>query len=929
MTTWAELVRSLAALARSYRDALGRAGFDEVAADTAAQEIVCRWLAIRLGAESERPACLPALQNAPWPAAPALRRLLRRAGVLLARADREAILRDFHDCHPGADPAIHFYEHFLAEYDPHRRMRRGVFYTPRPVVQFIIRAVHERLRNEFGLADGLADTRSWGELFALPPGSPCRNTPFVQIIDLAAGTGAFLVETIDIIHRVMQAKWRAAGASEKQICDLWHEYVPGHLLPRLHGLELAPTACTLANFNLALKLRETGYTHAGELTVVRPGNSLELLTAAPDPRTPAPDMNLPPALTVVLGNPPYALRSGDTPSPMNALMADYKEGLAETNINALSDDYVRFLRLAHALIAQAGAGVIGVVTNNSFLEGVTHRRMRELLLRDFDCIEVLDLHGSVMRRAETPAGVTDQNVFHIQQGVAITLLSRLPNRPASSPRETGVTGSKREPALIGPGRSQPKTARMPAETPPGGRALVRRADLWGTREQKLQRLAAAASADAAGFRSAIGAAIDWRAVPCAGPYFLFRDTTGDDREYQRWTSLADIFEVFSCGIKFRKEGLLVKNHFTRQDVERMLEDVASLPDEALMDKYRFRETADWRLEDKRPLFAHWRLEDIIEVTYRPFDIRYAFYPLDRAARIIVRGDSRVGLMRHLLAMPNIGLLFNRQVVGQQVTHFLVSRRPVSHGAFYLGNKGQDYFAPLYLLDPDGRPRPNLKAEFIAKLAAACRPQTNKDAAPLPTPTSPSPEAVLHYLYAIVHSPTYRARYAEPLKLDFPRIPMPPSAEVFDKLAGLGADLVGLHLLDDAYPGASWSRSSRPGPFHTARCALAGDGPAVVAAGYPKYRNGRVYINATCWFEGVAAEVWTFQVGGYCVCPKWLQARRGRQLSADDIRHYGRIVAALGETRRLMDAIDAFIAAQDGFPAFQPASDREAESDQPA
>lgn len=281
IATWRELAASLAGLARSIRAELCRDGLDEPSTDAAAQDLVCRWFAARLlnGEGPSAGGCVP--RTGPVPLPPAARELRERAWGLLTRVDREAILRDFEGQRPGADPAIHFYEEFLAAYDPDRRMRQGVFYTPRPVVRFILHAVHERLRSEFGLAGGLADVRPRRDLFPAPQGALHPDAPFVQILDLAAGTGAFLVEAIDIIHRTLRVQWRAAGWSEGRIIDLWRDYVPRHLLPRLHGLELMPAACTLANLNLSLKLRATGYAHPGELAVVRPGDSLKrLLTGA-------------------------------------------------------------------------------------------------------------------------------------------------------------------------------------------------------------------------------------------------------------------------------------------------------------------------------------------------------------------------------------------------------------------------------------------------------------------------------------------------------------------------------------------------------------------------------------------------------------------------------------------------------------------------
>ncbi|GMV97701.1 MAG: hypothetical protein AMXMBFR83_20560 [Phycisphaerae bacterium] len=763
----------------------------------------------------------------------------------------------------------HLYEAVLAALDGHQRRRRGVFYTPTPVAAFIVRAAHETLQRELGLADGLADVTPWEEMarrhpgLAVPAGVDPAE-PFVRILDPAAGSGVFLIEVIELIRRVLSDQWRRQGDGPGRIARKWVEYVPRFLLPRLHGRELLPAACAVARLLIERKLGATGYAlKAGDVLHVTAGNSLH---RRHEPGRPDGGDAGDGAFTVIVGNPPYAARSGNDHAWTGPLLADYKAGLNETNLNALSDDYVKFFRLAHDRVLRAGAGVIGLVTNHSFLEGLTHRRMRELLARDFQRIRVVNLHGCLMRRGELPAGRGDENVFDIRQGVAVTLLTR---PPSAAKADSAV-----DPAFH-------------------GCAAIDYCELIGGRAGKFQALQ----------RGCDG--LRWRSLPPAPPRYLFRPApSSGSNEYLRWPSLAEVFEVFSSGIKFRRDGLLVKNHFTPADVERMLAEVASLPDADLSARYGFREAPDWRLADLRPLFAVHRPEDVVEVLYRPFDVRHAFYPLDRIGRIVPRGDSRIGLMVHMLRGPNVGLLFNRQVVGRAVSHFLVSRRPVSHGTFYLGNRGQDYFAPLYRYEPAGRV-PNFSAAWLGRLADA-----------IGSPRPVAPEAALHYLYAVVHSPTYRSRYDVQLRADFPRVPWPATRELFERLSVPGAELAGMHLLEDHPP---WTAHFLPRAggeseeffSHSPRIGLFGS--TTVAAGFPKYTGGRVYLNPDGWFEGIPEPVWAFEVGGYQVAHKWLAARRGRTLTREDARTYGRVVSALMQTLERMKQIDAIIAGAGGWP----------------
>ncbi len=339
---------------------------------------------------------------------------------LLDDANMEAVVRDFGDKNRQEDPVIHFYELFLKEYDAKKRMQRGVFYTPRPVVSYIVRSVDELLRTEFGLADGLADTTTWSEMakrhkdLKIPEGVPATQA-FVQILDPATGTGTFLVEVIDLIHKTLVAKWKAQGHGEKKIEALWNEYVPKHLLPRLHGYELLMAPYAIAHLKIGLKLYETGYRFGSD------ERARIYLTNALEPASDLGQMKLEgilPALaheaqavnevknkqrfTVVIGNPPYSNFGQLNKNPfILGLLEDYKRGLDEKKIN-LDDDFIKFVRFSQATLANARVGVLGFITNNVYLDGITHRRMRQSLLETFSCSHLLDLHGSAKKTRNIP-----------------------------------------------------------------------------------------------------------------------------------------------------------------------------------------------------------------------------------------------------------------------------------------------------------------------------------------------------------------------------------------------------------------------------------------------------------------------------------------------------------------------------------------------
>jgi predicted helicase len=306
----------------------------------------------------------------------------------LRDADMQAVLRDFGDKSPEEDPVIHFYELFLKEYDPVKRVKRGVFFTPRPVVSFIVRSVDDILRNEFGLEDGLADTTTWSEMakrhkeLEIPKGVK-RDEPFVRILDPACGTGTFLVEVIDVIYRTMKAKWRRERHMELELESLWNEYVSERLLPRLYGFELMMAPYAIAHMKIGLKLHETGYNfRSHERARIYLTNSLEepkdfsdrFEFDAPALAHEAHAVNAVKRHTrfsVVIGNPPYSGISANRGEWITHLVDEYRkidsEALAEKKI-WVKNDYVKFVRFAEWSLEHSASGILGFITDHSYLD---------------------------------------------------------------------------------------------------------------------------------------------------------------------------------------------------------------------------------------------------------------------------------------------------------------------------------------------------------------------------------------------------------------------------------------------------------------------------------------------------------------------------------------------------------------------------------
>jgi predicted helicase len=801
---------------------------------------------------------------------------------LLRDADMPAVLRDFGDRNPDEDPAIHFYELFLKEYDPKKRMQRGVFYTPRPVVSFIVRSVHELLQKEFGLADGLADITTWGELasrhknLAIPDGVSA-DEPFVKILDPATGTGTFLVEAIDIIFQTMEAKWLKAGHMALEIPNLWNEYVPKHLLPRVYGYELMMAPYAIAHMKVGLKLFETAYRFTSD------ERARIYLTNSLDPPQDFSDLLAfdSPALaheaqavnsvkrrgrfTVVIGNPPYFGEAGRGHEWIAQLMRGYEKmsgnatsnyfqvdnlPLGERNPKWLNDDYVKFIRLSEWIIESSGAGALGFITNHSYLDNPTFRGMRESLLSDFSQIYVYDLHGSAKKKETTRVGFTDENVFDIEQGVAI-------NISLLNPSTTGLCNAFR-------------------------------GDMFGDRASKYTSLLK-------GFGT-----VSWNALSPFGPnYLLDRQGSTLGPEYERGWRLQDVMPVNSVGIVTARDELTIRP--TRADIWQLVQDFATMaPEKARLQYDLGPDARDWQVKlAQADLRNSGPTKGFVKpILYRPFDRRWTYYTGVSRGFLCM---PRPGVMDHML-QDNLAICVGRagQVIDQGEWNIVIcSNCPTD---FNLFRRGGNVVFPLYLVDRNNRFEghkttvTNFSRGFLEALCNSLSVPGKSDG----LPGGVEDKDIIHYAYSVLHSRSYRARYAEFLKLDFPRLPLTSSLELLRELARLGGELVGLHLL--ASPLLDKSLATYKGR----------DKPDVEKVSHSHHT---VWINKdlTSGFHGVPEDVWAFQIGGYQVCEKWLKDRKGSTLSKDDINHYQRIITALSETIRIMAEIDKVIDKHGGWP----------------
>lgn len=733
---------------------------------------------------------------------------------LLNRADFVSILADFGKRTRTEDPVVHFYETFLAAYDPKLRASRGVYYTPEPVVQFIVRSVDELLKTRFGKAWGLADSS-------------------VKVLDPATGTGTFLYYVIQQIHEEVVTKRKQAGQWVSKSKEL---------LSRLFGFELLIAPYVVSHLKLGLLLQTLGAPISGKddrLHIFLTNTLEEGLTRAEqlqglghyiaEEASDAAHVKKQQDIMVVLGNPPYSGHSANSsvdkdgkPNFIGKLLREYYfvDGapLGERNPKWLQDDYVKFLRFGEWRIEQTGHGVLAFITNHGYLNNPTFRGMRQHLMQTFDEIFVLDLHGNSKKKEQTPEGGKDENVFDIQQGVAIILAVKYARQTSEVVKTSEVSDAK-----------------------------VYHSHLWGLRKEKYAAL-----------QQGNLNKIEWTEIQPDKPFYLFSpQDIGVRKEIEQAWRLPDIFIANSVGV------------VTGQD----------------------KETIGYTREEAFQLaIKHGISKDkVIPILYRPFDKCFVVYD----KKVVTR--PRTEVMPHMIGRDNLGLISARSNGSTDMNHFFVSdsitetkcgESTTQSALFplytYVTPKNTGYSQELFSSRGS-----NLAPAFVTIFAEKLKLKFIEDGQGDLKKTFGS-EDVFYYAYAIFHNPTYRTRYAEFLKIDFPRLPFTSDKKLFAKLVEKGKELVELHLL----------KSSKVEDFITA-FPVAGDNKVEKVT----YAKNCVYINASQYFDGVPENVWEFQVGGYQVCEKWLKDRKERVLSGEDINHYQRVVVSLKETIRLMKEID--------------------------
>ncbi|WP_157596627.1 type ISP restriction/modification enzyme [Saccharomonospora saliphila] len=821
--------------------------------------------------------------------------------TLLAYTDMSMVLRDF-GSESRADPVVHFYETFLSEYDPELREVRGVYYTPQPVVNYIVRSIDRVLIQEFSLVEGLADTSKE------PDGSHK-----VLLLDPACGTGTFLYGVVDLVRE----RIREMGSG------FWSAYVRDHLLPRLYGFEVMMAPYAVAHMKMGMQIGGLDLPEHERSSLAydldrddRFGiyltNALDASEKQADilfgqfvstEANAASEVKKDRPIMVVLGNPPYQGQSVNpdwrleksksgkrgqktrVPTFIGKLLESYfevdGEPLGEQNPKWLRDDYVKFIRFGQWRVEETGKGVLAFVTNHSYLDSPTFRGMREKLARSFDDIYILNMHGSLRRREKSPDGSVDENVFdQIQQGTAIAIFVK----------------KKRS----------------------GDLGRIHYNDMWGTRSTKYDWLS-----------SNTIDSTSWETFVPSSPFYSFRPEDADVRkEWESALSLIEIFPTYSTGIVTHRDSLVVD---TREERLRARIDDFCNPAQSVDEVrakyfgtksrttssgvvYQAGDNRDWQLNKQRPLIQSQKDQGDCYVTlsFRPFDNRSLFY-----CRHAI-DSMKYEVMQHMLKTDNIGLVSARSNKSSVQDQFFVSEH-ITEVKLGEATTGSVLF-PLWVISDDDGTLFSVRETVTANISAQAKGRVKDllDFKFLERPhgdleSTIGAEDFFSYVYAIVYSRGYRVRYADFLRKDYAHIPITSDKGLFRDLCRVGSKLSELHRLRVAVGSTSFPVSGTneiaPGfPRWIESGDAAPDGRGEVS-------QDRLYLNrdgghnsSGQYFSGVSQEMWEFRVGGHQVLSKWLKSRQGDSLTYDELRNFQRVCSAISRTIELMDELDVLVPA---------------------
>ncbi len=722
------------------------------------------------------------------------------------------------------DPYIYFYEDFLASYDYDLRKSKGVYYTPPSVVNFIVRGINHILTTIFQIKDGFADRKQ------------------ITVLDFATGTGTFLLE---ILRQIFETLPEKSGKRKDIITE--------HILKNIYGFEYMIAPYTIAHLKLSQFLKNEGYEmqENDKFQIYLTNTLVPMDKQIKVPLLPALSKEIRNAqmvkdtpILVITGNPPYNKKSKNTGVWITELLKGHdttaKESSAEQpnyymidgkKLNErqswLQDDYVKFIRFAQWKMHNIEYGVIGIITNHSFIDNITFRGMRQSLFNSFDQLYFLDLHGNAKREENVPAGMKNENIFDIEQGVCISFFVKKK----------------------------------------GLEKKVFHADLWGTRTEK--------------YKQCIENNFDtikWKEVKPKSPYYFFIPRqNGEMEKYRTWWSVTKIFKEFSLGLMTGNDKQTI--HFEKKSLIETIDFIKNNDYHEIKKKFNIdKEIITWQIADvKQDVNTNFKEENIRQVHYRLFDVRYIYFS-GKSAGFISRGRN---INVHLI-QKNTAILLPRQISKKTFQHVFCTDKITDMCCFSTETKGANQIFPLYLyhLEIDKNlqkslnkelnftKEPNFTKEFLSYLKEKYK-------------TDFTPEQIFGYIYAVLHSQTYREKYLDDLKIDFARIHFVNSNHEFIELSNQGTSLLEAHLLKNI-------PNKNIGEF-------LGQGDKIVETVSYNEKTQQIFINNFQYFEKVAPEVYEFKIGGYEPIEKYLKSRKDRVLTIDEIETVENIIKVIDFT----------------------------------
>lgn len=769
--------------------------------------------------------------------------------------DMERIMRNY-----GKDPLVHFYEEFLSEYNPKIREEFGVWYTPKEVVSFIVDAVDTILRTELNVENGLADNR----LIEYKG----KETHKVQILDPATGTGTFLAVVADKIRE-----------HYKNQEGLWPEDVVQHIVPRLNAFEYLMAPYTMAHLKLATslgldkieddRLERLNIFLTNSLEEDHPESTLPFAKFITDESNAANVIKRDTPVMVVMGNPPYNEKSANTGEWIMNLMDDYKQEpgmsriqvprnkktgkvtykntLKGANPKGINNDYCKFIRLGQNFVEKTNEGVLAYITANTYLDSRLFRGMRYELMKSFDKIYVLNLHGSTMRKESTEE-VIDQCVFDIRQGVAIIILVK---QNKSNSQDL---------------------------------AKVYYKDIYGKRSFKLEYLSSHSLQD-----------VDFTELILDAPLYTFRIIDPQIKaHYDEGFKIDALMPQKVQGFKSDKD--LIAIQYQKQDIEHIVEEMRSeKTEQQLREGIGFKDTRDWKLEGSRQLLKvnkRWNMY-FTQVQYRPFDIRWTY--LHKAVVTYPRPLIQSSIFNRKNTVLCLGQQGN--VIGDDEWSLVYcSTLPTDINVV---PRGGIYLFPMFTYDEMGFCLPNFSHEILKAIEQNIGLHLQDADAEERAEEGFLAVDLIDYIYAVLHSTTYRDTYHDFLQNDFPTIPYPTSADYFFRMAELGKTLRELHQLKGI---------TQKDFITTYPVAAQKDNNITRIRKFEETSEGvgRVWINKEQYFDGVPTEAWNMIIAGYQPLDKWLKDRKDKHLTGDELLHYQKIVVALDKTIRTQERIDEII-----------------------